>query len=364
MQELDNNVYAVILSGGSGTRFWPKSRQKSPKQLCKIGDNAQTMLELTLSRLDSFIPPARRIIVTHTEQASATRAIVGDRAAIVLEEPEARNTANAIALAALEIRTLHKGNKPAVMVSLHADHIIQKIDVFQKAIADGVKTADQDYLTLLGVLPSYPETGYGYIEQGAPLDSAPGYRVQSFREKPERPIAEEYVNSGSFSWNAGIFIWKNDKIIQEIAQRLPDTIASLAQIVEGHPSFTSIDPELLAKTYSQLPKISIDNAVLELSQSVALIKADIGWQDVGSWDALAKCFDVDEKKNFIQGDAITIDTESCTIDTDSLLVATIGLKDMVVACAKGAILVCPKERAQDVKKVVEILKNKDMESFT
>lgn len=322
------------------------------------------MIELTLSRLDGFIPPSRRIIVTHTDQALATKEIIGDRAAIVLAEPEARNTANAIALAALEIRALHEGNQPAVMVSLHADHIIQKLDVFQNAIAEGVQTASKDFLTLLGVLPSYPETGYGYIEQGTLLENTPGYRVQSFREKPERSIAEEYVNSGSFSWNAGIFIWKNEKIIQEIAQRLPDTINLLAQLVEGHKSFTAVDPELLARTYSQLPKISIDNAVLELSQSVALIKADIGWQDVGSWDALAKCFDVDEQKNFIQGDAITIDTQSCTIDTDSLLVATIGLQDMVVACAKGAILVCPKERAQDVKKVVEILKSRDMESFT
>lgn len=364
MSELGKHVYAVILAGGSGTRFWPKSRQKSPKQLCAIGDATETMLEITLRRLDGLIPPERRLIVTHVDQIEATRAIAGERCAHFLAEPDARNTANALALAALELEALAaNSDQPPVMISLHADHVIQKEQEFHQALKACVQTAELGYLTLMGIVPSYAETGYGYIEQGPPIDKAPGsFKVQSFREKPDLETAEAYVKDQGFFWNAGIFVWQNQTLLSELRDRLPKTMQALEGVLDQYQAaakgFQTIPFEALTKTYTQVPKISIDNAVLELSSIVACLPADIGWQDVGSWDALAKCFDQDAQGNLFYGDVMAIDTEGTTVDTDDFLVATVGLRNMVVVCAKEAILVCPQERAQEVKKIVAQLKEK------
>lgn len=365
MSHLEDNVYAVILAGGSGTRFWPKSRHKSPKQLCTIGDESQTMLEVTLSRLDQFIPKERRLIVTHCDQIEETRRISGNHCDWFLSEPEARNTANALTLAALEVNARHKGSKPPVMVSLHADHVIQNVDEFKKSIADGVQVAETGKLTLLGIVPEYAETGYGYIEKGEALSNLPGSVVQSFREKPDRDTAEQYVSSGRFLWNAGIFIWKNDVLLDEIKDKLPPAYSRLSELLSSHnvDSFTKIPLENLAETYGKLAKISIDNAILETSSSVAVIDADIGWQDVGSWDALSKCFDTDDEENLLYGDVIAIDSKNMTVDSDGPLVACVGLEDLVVVCAKGAVLVCPKDRAQDVRQVVAALKDSKRDEY-
>ena len=215
---LPNHVYAVILAGGSSTRFWPKSRQKSPKQLCSIGSATQSMLEITLARLDGFIPPERRMIVTHKDQIEGTREIVGDRCKHFLAEPDARNTGNALALASLELEKIHSGDQPAVMVSLHADHVIKKVDSFLSSIENAITVAETGRLTLLGIVPEGPETGYGYIERGEDLPL--GAKVASFREKPELAIAEEYVKSGKFYWNAGIFVWRTQDILKELEEFL------------------------------------------------------------------------------------------------------------------------------------------------
>lgn len=357
MPLLENHIYAVILSGGSGTRFWPKSRQTSPKQLCKIGDNDRTMIEITLQRLDDFIPEERRIIVTHRDQLAATKELVGEKAGIFLAEPEARNTANALAMAAMEIKKRYHGSENPIMVSLHADHIIEDVPAFQQAISKAIESAKEGFLTLMGLVPSHPVTGYGYIEEGEELNHGT-YKVKSFREKPEYELAKSYVESKRFYWNAGIFIWRNDVLIDELNARLPVTVRTLEKVSEGKASFDEIKPDELEIAYNQLPKISIDNAVLEVSDRVALVKADIGWQDVGSWDALSECFSTDENGNFILGDAMVIDSENITVDTDSYFVAALGMKDTVIACSKGAILVCPTDRAQEVKKIVEQLKEK------
>ena len=357
------DVYAVILAGGSGTRFWPKSRHKKPKQLCKIGHENATMLETTLKRLDGFVPPERRLIVTHIDQVDATRAIVGKLCPRVIPEPEAKNTAAAIAIAALEIKRMSEGLvENPVMVSLHADHVITKVHEFLSVTQAAIEVARQGFLTLLGITPKYAETGYGYIERGQELKGAfsrTSYHVNSFREKPKVELATEYVKSGKFYWNAGLFVWKIDTILGELEQRQPSIIKTLAPLTcSSKKSYLDIPFELLAKAYRELPKISIDHAVLELSHNVALVEADIGWQDVGSWDALAQCFPTDEKGNLVFGDALLIDSHNTTVDTDGPFVATIGLKDTVVVYSNGAILVCPKDRTQDVKLIVDMLKDR------
>lgn len=346
----DQDVYAVVLAGGSGTRFWPKSRLKRPKQLCRIGSGEKTMLEITLDRLDGFVPPERRMIVTHTEQVGATEALVGRRCAHFVAEPEARNTANALALAALRVKALHKGPGAPVMISLHADHVIENVPAFLKALDDATKVARTGKLTLVGITPKYAETGYGYIERGPALPAPlTGAAVASFREKPDRTTAETFLKRGNFLWNAGMFVWRIDVFLEELTRTLPVAVETLAKVLNG--GSTS-----LAEAYKGLPKISIDNALLEVSRNVAVVEADIGWQDVGSWDALARCFNPDAQGNLGYGDVLMLDTRDTTVDTDGPFVAALGLSGMVVVVSDGAVLVCPRDKAQDVKNVVEWLK--------
>lgn len=365
----EHDVYAVILAGGSGTRFWPKSRLATPKQLCNIGGGELTMLERTLARLDGFIPPERRLIVTHQAQLEATRRIAGARCPMVLGEPEARNTANALALATLQIDAMHGPGSRPIMVSLHADHVIQYEQRFITILADAVKVARQGYLTLLGIVPEYPETGYGYIERGELLVGhglpAEAQKVASFREKPARNEAETYLATGRFLWNAGYFVWRTDVILEELRERLPQSVAALEAIPHSGPrGYADASGSALSMAYAKLPKIAIDHAVMEVSQRVAVIPADIGWQDVGSWDALSRCFPSDAQGNLATGDCLLIDTKDTTVDTDGPFVATIGIENLVVVAAGGAVLVCAKERAQDVKKIVEWLTEKGRTQLT
>lgn len=359
-----SDVYTVILAGGSGTRFWPKSRHLRPKQLCALGKDPRRMIEVTLDRLTNFTPPEHRLIVTHKDQVPLTREIVGDSCPTLIAEPEAKNTAHALTLAALEIAHQHKGPTPAVMISLHADHLIRDEDAFRRTLVTATEVARQGYLTLLGVVPEYPETGYGYIERGAPLGPQKGsFKVASFREKPDRAIAEEFVKSQKFYWNAGLFVWRVDVILAELRKTLPLAVTALEGLIRKYGSFTRCPAEELASVYKSLPKISIDHAVLEVSQNVAVVETDIGWQDIGSWGALDKAFGPDEKGNLLYGQGCMIDTTGTTVDTDGPFIATVGVKDLVVVASGGAILVCPKNRDQDVKKVVEWLQERKMHSL-
>lgn len=358
--ESRNDVYVTILAGGSGTRFWPKSRHLTPKQLTRIGGAAKTMLELTLERLDGFIPPERRLIVTHQDQAAKTKAIVGTAVAAVVAEPQARNTANALALAALQIEAMATaaGIQDPVMISLHADHLIRDVPAFLTALDHAVRAARSGWLTLLGITPEYPETGYGYIEQGAPLAGLQQtFAVTSFREKPPLAVAQDFIARGGFLWNAGLFVWKTGVLLGELSERLPATVQGLRGLSRPQSGFTQVDTEAFSKLYAALPKISIDNAVLEVSRKVTVVPATIGWQDIGSWDALDRCFSGDAAGNLVFGDALLIDAKGTTIDTDGTFVAALGVEDLVVVAAHGAVLVCPKARAQDVKLIVERLKS-------
>lgn len=352
-------IYAVVLAGGSGTRFWPKSRHHSPKQLCAIGDSERTMIEHTLLRLEGFIPPAQRLIVTHAAQAAKTAEIVGSLCPNIISEPCAKNTAAALAMAACEIRLQAPKDSQPVMISLHADHVIKDVTAFTNCLRKAVEVASIDKLCLIGISPTYPETGYGYIEKGEQLDHLSGaFCVASFREKPNRLLAEQYVNSNNFLWNSGIFVWKVDTLLEEFSKYLPQTIHRLDEVAHGYSSFRAISENVLADCYRELEEIAIDHAILEKSKRVAVIDGRFGWQDIGSWAALRETFPVNELGNLTFGDNYLIDCQNMTVDSDGPFIAAIGVKDLVIVSAKGAVLVCPHDKAQDVKHVVSYLKSK------
>jgi mannose-1-phosphate guanylyltransferase len=358
------HVYAVILAGGSGTRFWPRSRHLRPKQLCRIGSGESTMIETTLRRIEGFIPSDRRMIVTHQDQLDLTRQVVGPACPKILAEPEARNTAAALAMAALELLQ-HDPN--AVMVSLHADHVIRNEEQFKQDLLSAIQVAEAGFLTLVGIRPMRPETGYGYIEKGSLLTTPlAGFKVKKFREKPDRATAESYLASGNFLWNSGLFVWKASRIVEEFQQFLPQTVQRLSSLLHETRarSFTDVPRDRLSETYALLQKIAIDNAILEVSQSVAVVESDCGWFDVGSWDSLADCFGADHDGNYLRGDVLLMDTKNCTVDSDGTFVATLGIRDLVVVAQKDAIMVCPKDRAQDVKLIVDELKKQGRKNLT
>ena len=356
------DVWAVILAGGSGTRFWPKSRHHRPKQLMAIGTSDKTLLETTLERLTDFIPPERRILVTHRDQMAATRALAAGRCGIFLAEPEARNTANALGLAALEIRERQRrltgaASPSPVMISLHADHVIKDEAGFRAVLRSAIAVARTGRLTLVGVVPDRPETGFGYIERAAPLAEAAGaFSVKAFREKPDLDTAKAYVASGRFYWNAGLFVWRVEDLLAELTAKLPATVAALAQAqAKGGGTFVDGDRSQLAEVYRSLPKISIDHAVLETSSNLAVVPADIGWQDVGTWDAVERAVTPDAAGNLAFGDVCLLGTKNSLVESDGPFVAALGVSDLVVVASGGAVLVCPKSRAQDVKEIVNWL---------
>jgi mannose-1-phosphate guanylyltransferase len=249
------------------------------------------------------------------------------------------------------------------MVSLHADHVIEKVEVLNDKIRTAINVAKTGDLCLLGVVPRYPETGYGYIEKGPATGVSGVFKVASFREKPDEETAKKYVASKNFFWNAGLFVFPVHVLLEEIKAKLPQTVAGLAKLLDTADSFANVDFRVFADLYAQLPKISIDHAVLEVSRRVSVVEADIGWQDVGSWDALSQCFETDKAGNYTEGDVMVIDSQDCTIDSDGPLTVLLGMKDTVVVHARGAILVCPKDRAQDVKLIVDALKSSGRSEF-
>ena len=350
-----NQSWAVVLAGGSGTRFWPRSRQSRPKQLCRIGSADKTLIEQTLERLDGMVPPERRLIVTHAKQLEGTKKLVGNEARWFIAEPEAKNTAAALTMAALEVVRL-SGSRDTVMMSFHADHVIQDRPLFHKTLEEAQKTAYFDKLVLLGMKPEYPETGYGYIEKGSPCPGTDSWLVSKFREKPDLNLAQEYIKSGLYYWNSGIFIWKVGVFLGEVSEYLPRTLQRLeAHLTASEGGFSDMLADDLRAVYGGLQNIAVDHAILELSQKTAVTTGEFGWKDVGSWGGLAQCFDTDNNGNLLKGEVLALDSKGCVMDSDGPLIATLGLRDMVVVASGGAVLVCPKERSQQVRQVVKQL---------
>jgi mannose-1-phosphate guanylyltransferase len=349
-------VYIVILAGGSGTRFWPLSRVARPKQLISItGD--RTMLQRTVERVLP-LKPKRILIVTNALQAEETERQIAAYHGIpidIIAEPLARNTAPAIGLAA----TIIAAHDPAgVMAVLPADHFIKDEEALLDTLVEASHAARNGYLVTLGIMPSRPATGYGYIEADMDLRGEGPFPVRRFVEKPPLEEAVRYLDCGNYFWNSGMFIWRADSILAEIAQHMPDLARSLAAI-----SFTGdvwelsdLDSQIEA-AYRGVESVSIDYGVMEKSIRVQVVPVEMGWSDVGSWSALPEVVTPDASGTVCINAAahVAIDSSDCLIYVDNRVVATVGVHGLVVVSTPDALLICDRERAQDVKKVVEEL---------
>ncbi len=360
-------ICAVILAGGKGTRFWPLSRENCPKQMLHIvGED--TLLRQAIKRLNGFIPLDKVWIITTDILAQDIRfhlKPLGDDADRIrfIVEPSGRNTAPAVALAAM---TLNKLSSDAVMVVMPSDHIIRDTKQFQDKLRSAVEAAQEGYLVTFGIVPTRPETVYGYIRSGQPLAKGPHsvkdasnevFHADGFFEKPDVKTAETFLREGSYYWNSGIFVWKTSKILKEIERYLPSLYKGLKKIGE----LSDLRNGTFKELYSSLENISIDHGVMEKSRDVLVLPADFGWCDLGNWTALADVLERDEQGNILQGNSIDIGSENCTVIAHDRVLATIGLKDMVVIDTADATLVSSKEMVHEVRKVVETLKRNNRE---
>ena len=345
--------YAVVMAGGSGTRFWPRSRTRTPKQLLAIL-GGRSMLAQTVTRLTPPISRARILVVTTRTQAAAVRRELPGIDLLI--EPRSQNTAPAIALAAL---ALHRRDPTAVMAVLPADHAIRDLSTFRADLRLAFDTAERsDALVTFGIEPTRVETGYGYIRPGAPLRGARGRvaRVERFIEKPERTRAAALLREGGFLWNAGIFAWRVETILAALRAHLPRVLKPLAAAVGR-------GPRALAAAYRRLPAVSIDRGVLERASGAVVLRARFAWSDVGSWAALEPFWATGNGSNAVRGRAVPVDSHGCVVDSPARLVALLGVDDLVVVDSPDAVLVCRKDRAQDVRVVVDELRRRGLRRY-
>ena len=353
-------MYAVIMAGGSGTRFWPLSREKMPKQLLRIGSE-DTLIQQTMDRVLPLIGREHVFMVTNQGLAAEIRTQLTarfggawDRNFIL--EPSAKNTAPALGLSALHISRI---DPDGIMVVLAADHVIKQVEAFQECLRMAAGAARHDYLVTLGIKPNRPETGYGYIKSGKQCAEAGiggVHHVERFVEKPDHRTAEEYLRSGQYYWNSGMFVWKASTFLKEIEKHMPALSKGLREIKESIGS--GREAETVQAVFSRLEAVSVDYGIMERTDRAAVVPADIGWSDVGSWNALDEVTEKDASGNIVSGNVIDFGSRDSVLYAEKRLVATIGLKDTIVVDTPDATLVCSKDRAQDVKKVVDELKKR------
>ncbi len=356
-----SRLHAVILAGGTGTRFWPLSRRLAPKQFIALLSD-RTMLQETVLRIAPAVPAENRWVVTGGDLADEVgrqlRAV--DANATVLVESVGRNTAPAIAVAAHRVI---ERDPDAVMAVLPADHVIAKPAAFLRCLARAEEVAREGYLVTIGLVPRRAETGYGYIQRGEPLpvgSPASGakpdgdvFRVARFVEKPDRAAAKRYVAAGDYFWNGGMFIWRAATILEELRAHAPAVAEAAERIAEAMKA--GADRNRIDEIYRTIEAVSIDYAVMEHTRRAAVIPAELGWSDVGSWAALDDVAEKDERGNVISGRVLDFGSERSILYAQDRLVATIGLKNVIVVDTPDATLVCDKDRAQDVRRVVETL---------
>ena len=338
-----SNIRPVILSGGSGTRLWPVSTPNLPKQFAPL-IGGRSLFERSLGRLDALPETAAPIVVAGAEhvdlvRAAATRAKVAP--GLIIVEPAGRNTAPAAIAAGLV------SDPEEILVILPSDHLIADEEGFLGAVSTAVEVASAGRIVTFGVVPTSPETGYGYIERGASIDGA--FEVERFKEKPDRDEAERLYDDGRHLWNSGIFVTEAKVLLAEAAQHAPDILTGVKGALSGPPG----DVLELGESFASLTKISLDHAIMEKTSVAAVVPLEVGWDDVGSFDALWAVSDQDEQGNVFSGDTITVDVSGSLVLATSRRVAVAGMEDVVVVETPDAVLVLPRSRSQEVRSLVE-----------
>jgi mannose-1-phosphate guanylyltransferase len=356
-------IYSVIMVGGSGTRLWPVSRARRPKQTLRIG-GADSLLVGTWKRARALSGEEGVIFVATAKLGGVIRGEVPGlpEGALVLE-PEGRDTAACIGLAAVHVM---RCDPEGVCVVMPADHLIRPVEKFVRVARTAAEVAERERcLVTMGIVPRSPATGYGYIHRAGPLADGyelAAYRVAAFREKPDQATARAYVDSGEYYWNSGIFAWRADVILAEMAKHLPDHHARLLEIASCIGS--ADETEACRRSYSQMERISVDYGVMEKAEEVAVVEADFSWDDVGSWTAYAEHIRRDADGNDVEGELIGVDcTDNIVVAPREKPVAAVGVKGMVIIDTPDVLFICPRSRDQDVKRMVEKLKGMGREEL-
>ncbi len=354
-------MYAMIMAGGGGTRLWPHSRIKHPKQFVDI-IGQHTLVQKSYERIRPLVPPENIYVVTGKQYVDLIHDQLPDLAPEnLITEPEARNTAPAIGLGAAHIQ--HR-DPEGVMIVLTADHLIRKNERFRSAVSAGAKVAESGALVTLGIQPNGPATGFGYIEQGDALDAIGEFEVFEvvrFTEKPDLNTAIAFFASERYHWNSGMFIWRVDRIMAEFARQMPDLHNALEAI--GAALGTPEAAEVTARVWQSVPRMSIDYGIMEGAENVAVVPIDIGWSDVGSWAALYDEAARAPGDNVVKsGELLAIDTEGCLVQSDKL-VTTVGLRDLVIVDTRDVLMLCPRERTQEVREIVRQLKTQKRSEY-
>jgi mannose-1-phosphate guanylyltransferase len=353
------DVYAVIMAGGSGTRFWPLSRRVWPKQFLSLAEQNESLLQATVRRIRGLVPSERILVVTSERHSGATRQQLPDLPPEnVLAEPSARNTAPCVAWAAAHVSARAPN---AVMMVLPADPHIGDEEAYRELLTRACAAAADGGLVTIGVTPTRPETGYGYIESGAELSSGV-YKVQKFVEKPDLQRAQEFVKEERFLWNSGMFFFRADTVLAEFQRHLPD-LHAFALGYRGQASASVAQSYVLAR-YADLTSISIDHGIMEKAQDVRVVPGAFGWYDIGSWTTAWELAEKDANGNAIMAEASLVDARNCYVRANAgKLVALIGVEDLVVVDTEDALLIMPRERAQDVRRVVDDLSKRDAKKY-
>ncbi len=347
------NTTALIMAGGRGERFWPRSRKNLPKQFLSLTDDGKTMIQLTVERILPLVKMEDIYIATNKNYRELVRSqLPGIPEENILCEPVGRNTAPCIGLGAAHIGKKYEN---ALMLVLPSDHLIKFNNMFLSSLREACRVAmEDDNLVTLGITPTYPETGYGYIKFNPQKTLGGAYQVERFVEKPTLEVAKEYLETEEYLWNSGMFIWKLSSIWKNMEKYMPEAYAGLQRI--GAAIGTPEEEAVLEQEFAALPSVSIDYGIMEKAQHIYTIPGTFGWDDVGSWLAVERIKKTNEDGNVVNGNVITIDTHNCIVQGTNKLIAAVGLRDLIIVDTEDAILICEKHRAGDIRKVTENLK--------
>lgn len=354
------NTTALIMAGGRGERFWPKSRKNLPKQFLSLTDDGKTMIQLTVERISSIVNLEDVYIATNKDyKALVLEQLPGLPEQNVLCEPVGRNTAPCIGLGAIHIA---KKYDDAIMFVLPSDHLIKFNKMFIRTLQEACNVAEKNNnLVTIGITPDYPETAYGYIKFESRVTDGQAYKVDRFVEKPSLEVAKEYLASEEYLWNSGMFIWKISSILKNVQKFMPDTYEALMRIQDAIGK--EQEETILEKEFHSLQSQSIDYGIMEKAEDIYILPGTFGWDDVGSWLAVERIKKTNEFGNVVNGNIITVNTHNCVIQGEKKLLATVGLDDMIVVDTEDATLICAKDHAGDIKKVLENLKICNREEY-